>query len=75
MFWLQMGSVVTGILAAGLWFRSAASKAPPMTWEGVGRLEAFLDSASRLNRWAAGGTAVSLLLSAAATFLQAMGHS
>ncbi len=61
MFWLQLGSAVTG-LAAVLWFRSAAGKPPPMTYDGVARQQAFLEGAGRLNSWAAGATAVSVLL-------------
>jgi hypothetical protein len=71
-FWLQIGSALMGIFAAVLWFRSSASKAPPMTYEGVERLEGFLESASRLNRWAAGVTGLSMLLSAGAALASAM---
>lgn len=74
MLWLQIGAVITGFLSALLWFKSAAGKAPPMTFEGVGRLEAFLDSAGRLNRWAAGMTALSMLFTAIATLLDALGR-
>lgn len=67
MFGLQLGSAITGLVAAALWFWSAAGKPPPMTWEGFGRLEAFLADAGQLNRWAAGATGVSMVLSAIAT--------
>ena len=66
---LQLGSAVAGIGAAVLWFRSAAAKAPPATFIGIDRLEAFLIEVGRLNRWAAGITALSVLLSAASTLL------
>jgi hypothetical protein len=69
---LQMGSVITGFVAAALWFWSAAAKAPPMTYDGGARLNGFLDGANRLNRWAAGATAVSVLLSAFATLVFAL---
>jgi hypothetical protein len=71
--WLQTGSAVTGMIAAVLWFCSAAAKAPPMTYEGSERLKAFLDNASRLNRRAAGMTAISVLLSAGTTLFSAVG--
>jgi hypothetical protein len=29
LFWVQAGSAATGIVAAALWFRSAAAKTPP----------------------------------------------
>ena len=61
----------TIFVAAALQFWSATAKAPPMTWEGVSRLQSFLHDAGRLNRWMAGVTAVSALLSAAATLLTA----
>jgi hypothetical protein len=51
-FWLQIGSAIAGFVAAALWFWSAANKAPPMTYEGIGGLQAFLDGAARINRWA-----------------------
>jgi hypothetical protein len=70
---MQIGSAVTGFAAATLWFWSAAAKAPPMTYQGIGRLEAFLNSAGRLNRWAAGVTAVSVSFSAVGTLLTALG--
>ncbi len=69
---LQAGSIATGFAAAVLWFRSAAAKAPPGTWEGIGRLEGFLDQVSRLNMWAAGFTGASLLLSAGSTLVSAL---
>jgi hypothetical protein len=71
LFWVQIGSFVTGLMAAALWFRSSASKAPPMTWAGSAEIPGFLNKAARLNRWAAGVTAVSVLLSAVATLLSA----
>jgi hypothetical protein len=71
-FWLQIGSALTGLVAAVLWFRSSASKAPPMTYEGIERLKGFLDGASRLNRWAAGVTGLSMLLSSGTAMASAM---
>jgi hypothetical protein len=65
----QIGSALTGFVAAILWFRSAASPAPQATYDEIDRLRSFLDAASRLNRWAAGVTALSMLMSAGATLL------
>ncbi len=48
-FWRQIASAVTGVIAAALWFRSAAEKAPPMTYDGGALYRAF-DSVGRLNR-------------------------
>jgi hypothetical protein len=73
-FWLQIGSALTGLVAAALWFLSALRKSPAMTYDGLGHLEDFLNGAGRLNRWAAGVTAISILLSAAATSWTAVGH-
>ncbi len=72
LFWLQTGSAITGLGAAALWFRSAAVNAPPMTYSGTEQLQDFLDRASRFNKWAAGVTAFSVLLSSAATLLSAI---
>jgi len=69
---LQLGSAITDLAAAALWFWSAAGKPPPMTWKGVGHLETFLADAGRLNRWAAGANGVSMVLSAVATLLTAV---
>jgi hypothetical protein len=63
----QIGSALTGLVAAILWFIAAASKTPPATWNGIDKLPAYLDQASRLNKWAAGFTGVSMVLSAGAT--------
>jgi formate hydrogenlyase subunit 3/multisubunit Na+/H+ antiporter MnhD subunit len=64
-FAIQIGSAITGLVAAILWFLSAKSAAPAMTYEGLDRLKPFLDQAGRYNRWAAFFTAISMLLSAA----------
>ncbi len=53
---LQTGSVVTGLVAAVLWFRSATIKASPATLAGFDQLEGLLDQMGRLNMWAAGVT-------------------
>jgi hypothetical protein len=73
LFWLQIGSAVTGVVAAALWFGASAAKAPPASYDGIGHLPAFLDKTGRLNKWAAGVTAISVLLSAGATLLTATG--
>ena len=73
-FWFQMSSAISGAVAAVLWFCSASGDAPPMTYEGVGRLKSFFDNASRLNKWAAGVTGFSMLLSALASLAAAVGY-
>jgi hypothetical protein len=65
---LQLASAFTGIIAAVLWFASSAGKAPPATYEGIDRYPAYLNKAARLNRWAAGVTGLSVLLSALSMF-------
>jgi hypothetical protein len=50
LFWLQIGSAVTGIVAAALWFGASAAKAPPASYDGIGHLPAFLDKTARLNK-------------------------
>lgn len=67
MLWLQIGSAVTGFVAAVLWFRSTITKAPPLIADGGVSLQRFIDGAARLNKWAAGATAASMLLSATAS--------
>jgi hypothetical protein len=74
LFWLQIGSAVTGIVAAALWFAASAAKAPPASYDGIGSLPAFLNKAGRINKWAAATTAISVLLSATATLLTATGN-
>ena len=55
------------IVAVVLWFRSAAGALADETHEALYRLI----QASRLNRWAAAVTAVSMLLSVVATLMSA----
>jgi hypothetical protein len=64
---LQIGSAVCAFVAAFLWFRSATTDAPPMTFEGTEHLKAWLDKAARNNRWAAGFAGISALLAGIAT--------
>ena len=63
---LQIGSAVSAIAAAVFWFLSAFN-VPPMTYEGMERLEAVLNQAALRNRWAASLTGVSALLAGIAT--------
>jgi hypothetical protein len=68
-FWLQIVSATTGIAAAVLWFRSTVVKPPPMIADGGVPMQRFLDGAAHFNKWAAGVTAISVLLSVIATLL------
>jgi hypothetical protein len=49
LFWLQIAAAVTDLVAATLWFRSAAAKAPSDDLDGGARLQDFLNGAARLN--------------------------
>jgi hypothetical protein len=62
LFWLQIAAAVTDLVAATLWFRSAARKSPSDDVDRRARLQDFLNGAARLNRRAAGVTAISVLL-------------
>jgi hypothetical protein len=72
-FWLQMGSAAIGLAAAVLWFLAARGRVPPLGWDSDEQLGAFLKTGARLNMWAAGITALSVLLSAVAMLLSAIG--
>jgi hypothetical protein len=71
-FWLQLWSAVSGFVAAVLWFCSASAKAPAMTWAELDNIPGLLSRASRLNKWAAAVTSLSMLLSAVAALLPAI---
>ena len=73
LLWIQIGSAIAGLVAAALWFWSATAKAPQAIFDGGVRMQSFLNSAARRNRWAAGITAISALFSVAGTLLSAMG--
>ena len=64
---LQFGSAVSAFMAAWFWFRSAASKAPEMTWDGVGDLTSWLDQSARNSRWAAGFAGASAVFAGIST--------
>jgi hypothetical protein len=66
---LQLGAAFTALLAAWYWFCSARAKAPPMTWEGVGTLQGWLDEAAGHNRRAAAFAGASAFLTAISTAL------
>jgi hypothetical protein len=68
----QLGSAVTALLAAWFWFRSARERAPPMTYEGIERLQSWLDGAVSANRWAASFAAASALLAGIGTLIGLM---
>ena len=50
---LQLGAVVTAFIAAWFWFRSARRAAPPITWDGMGELEGWLNYTAKNSRLAA----------------------
>jgi hypothetical protein len=65
--WLQFGSAACAFVAAGFWAWSAASKAPEMTFHGIGDLTPWLNQSARRNRWAAGFAGASALFAGIAT--------
>jgi hypothetical protein len=70
----KSGSAVSGLVAAALWYMSAAGKAPKMTYAEMDDIPGFLDQVGRFNKWAAGFTGASILLSSIAMLVSARQH-
>jgi hypothetical protein len=76
---LILGSALVGLVAAALWAWSAVTKQPSFeilaTYvadeTGVAPANRYLGRVSKLNAWAAGATALSVLLASAASWLTA----
>ena len=63
-FWLDVGAAVFGIGAVIFWFRSAYGELPPMVayWDAAPQSDPLymaIKFAPRMNRWAAGLSALS----------------
>jgi hypothetical protein len=59
---LRIAPAATAIMPAIFWFRSAMTKAPPMTYRELGEFSDWLDQAARWSWWAAGLSGLSALL-------------
>jgi hypothetical protein len=66
---LTVLSVLTALAAATLWFLSASSPIPDLTWNGTAFMSA-LSSSARLNQWAAIATGITVLLDLIARLLR-----
>jgi hypothetical protein len=65
----HFGTAATALIAAWFWFQSATAS-PPMTYEGVGRFEEWLNKAAGNNRWAACFAGISGALAGLVTLLE-----